>query len=499
MKTFATLISATLLAGAAPSQDPAALLLSTKQTETTRSGSNGSAVLSQLEPNSVSLLTPNAQCFHSAEKFAPSLGFQTIAGDENADGTVFAPDLMGGVDAVLVKPYCWDSEAGATPRVDPINWFDVYVSPTKDVGTFVSGAPGLRRGDCGLFRRTGAGNGRVEHFIRAEQIIEALGIVDPQTNQRLDVDDLNLDGIEVDLQRNIFLTLEDDHTVRLIVGGVLTTFLLRDGDVVRIAPGAWTPDARGNVGAVLANRGQIVLREAGVDGMVANAMLADVSGACPTTIGDTDAIAMDPNGGLFQTTWDNQLLMLPNLLLAGETLTGAGVISTAFGGTIANVNGCLLAEPCVAAGTPSTGERMGLAPSGAVGSLDGLTTLHTEPCRFVLDSPTPDGLGGPIEVHIGTNLPVPAAVLFWGIGALPVSPSMDFTAFAPGTICFPEIYPAVLASPGVVRPFAPDGFGGRVARLGPVVAPIIAPGIVFQAATFNGGWIQLSSPITLVE
>jgi hypothetical protein len=498
MKTFATLISAALVAGPALAQDPAALLLSTKQTETTRSGSAGSAVLSSLEPNSVSLLTPNAQCLHSSEKFAPSLGFQTIAGDENADGTVFAPALLGGVDAVLVKPYIWNDEMGqAVPRTDPIDWFDVYVSPTVDVGTFVSGAPGLRRGDCGLFRRTGAGNGRVEHFITAEQIIAALGIVDPQTNQPLDVDDLNLDGIEVDLQRNIFLTLEDDHTVRLLVGGAPAMFLLRDGDVARIPPGAWTPDARGNVGAVLAQRGQIVLREARVDGMVANAMLANVAGACPTTIGDTDAIAMDPNGGVFQTTWDNQLLNLPDLLLAGETLTGAGVISTAAGGTIATVNGCQLAEPWAAAGAPSTGERMGLAPTGAVGSLDGLTTLHCEPCRFVLDSPTPAGLGGPIQVHIGTNLPVPAAVLFWGIGALPVGVSMDFTPFAPGTLCFPEIYPAVLASPGAARWFVPDGFGDRVAWFGPVVAPIIGTGIVFQAAAFSGGWIQLSSPITL--
>ena len=474
-------------------QPPSSLLFSPRGQEESRSGSGGT-VLRNLYPRSIANLTPNSACNHSAEKFAPALGYQTLVGDEDADGDVHTANLMGAIDAVLVKPYERDPNSGQlVPRFSPVDVLDCYVSPKRDIGNFVSGAPGLRRGDCGTIVRAGAANGQVRHFITAEQIIAAFGIIDTITRNRLDPKDLDLDAIAVDRNGNIFLSLEEDRILIVHVGAALATIAVADGAILWLPPAAWTPDARGNVMTVVAQRGRIAQTEAMVDARVAGAMVADVAGLCPVAIIDTDAVALDHNGGSFTAMWNGIAHALPNLLFAGESLTGAGVLSTAAGGTIATVNGCALARACGAG--PTTGRQMGLLVSGNVDSLDGLTSLRKEPCRFVLGSATPLGLGGPIQVDVGTNQPFGGVLLMVGIGALPVSPSIDFRALFPGTACFPELYPAVLGA-SVWVPLAPDGYGDWVGSLGPIVAPAIPSGLLFQAAGF-AGTVQLSTPVTL--
>ncbi len=482
-----TAITASLAA-----QSPTTFLFSPLKPAESLSGSGGT-VLGQLNPASVDQVTPAPGGGYSAEAFIKGMSWQTMVGDEDGDGDVHSPFVFRGVDAVLVKPYRIDRQGSVQPRNTPVTPLDTFISPVADLGTNVSGAPGLRRGDCGAVVRNSAGNGQIEHFITADQIVDAFGIIDRQTRQRLDPKELNLDAICVDGRRNIFLSFEETQILTLIVSGAPATIAVADGAVLWLPPAAWTYDARGNVASVVARRGRVALSEFDVDALVTAAGIADFAGGCPVTIGDTDALAIDRRGGSFTVNWGGTAYSAPHLLIGGETLTNAGVIATAGGGTIGAANGVPLAAAC-GAGTTS-GPRMGLSPL-QVTSLDGLDSLARAPGRFVMGSPTPTGLGGAIEVHIGTNQPVAGVWLFFGLGTLPVSASIDFTAIAPGTSCFPELYPAVLAGGPIFVPTAADGFGNQVGVFGPVPSPVLPTGLLMQAAAWTGS-VQLSTPITL--
>lgn len=491
-KTFC--LTLTVLCGALGAQQVNSLLFTTHGNEQTRSGSNGT-VLSNLFPRSIGVVTPNAGLAASAETFAPGIAFNTLAGDEDASASVYAPNMTGPIDALTVLPYDWDRELGARPRQRPVTLLDTYFSPTNDVGTNVSGAPGLRRGDCGRFVRNAAGNGQVSYFIRAEQLIQALGMFDPATGQPLMPADIDLDAITVSVDRHIFVSFDDDHSMRLLQNGALANFVAADGAVLCIPGPTWTANMHGEVANVLPNRGVIVFTEAQANALVVSAMLTDNGGACVPAMVDTESLGIDPNGGTFAKAWGNQVLTWPHLLLSGELMTGASVITTRAGGQIAQVNGGALARAC---GTgPTNGVQMGIAPSGTVDRLNSLEALAKEPCWFVLGSPTPTGLGGPVEIHVGTNLPAAMAFLGFGLGALPVSPSISFLPWSPNTPCFPELYPTIVPNPLFAVPLA-AGVGS--ASFGAVTfagSPVVAPGILFQALTVSGGALHLSSPLTL--
>ncbi len=487
-----TILTTLTLTAALAAQQPACLLFATSGNEETKSGSNGTP-LRLLDDRAIGFVTP-AAAGYSAEKFGPALAFQTLAGDEDGDGDVFSPDLMGSIDAITVLPYQWHPELGLQPRTRPVNLLECYVSPSIDVGTTVSGAPGLRKGDCGVITRVGALNGQVRHFIRAEQLIDALGMFNPVTQQLLAPQDIDLDAITVCSTRDIFVSFDRDHSVRLRVGGGLANFTLEDGAVACIPAAAWTPNARGEVAAVLANRGVIVWTEAQVDAMVMAAAIADGAGACPNAIDDTEGLAIDPAGGGFNLQWGNQVLPMPHLLISGEQLTGAGVISSRAGGVIANVNGRALGRACGVG--PTDGGQMGLRVTGNVGHLGGLETLAREPAWFAVDTTTPTGLGGVIDVSVGTNLPVGMAFLGFGLGALPVSPSMSFAPWAPAAVCFPELYPAILGHPPIAMALAAGGPTTSFATL-TANAPAVAVGILFQAVTVTAAGLELSTPLTI--
>jgi hypothetical protein len=493
MKTFQLSLLTHLSLTAALAAQQSTLLFTPKLDEETRSGSNGT-VLRNLANNAIGFVTPSAALAASAEKFAPSLAFQTLAGDEDADGDVHSPGLFGTIDAIAVLPYDWDAELGARPRQRPVTMLDCYVSPSTDVGTNVSGAPGLRRGDCGRIVRTPAGNGQVTWFIRAEQLISAFGMFDPATMMPLTPNDIDLDAITVAGNRDIFVSFDGNHSMRLFINGALANFAVADGAVVAIPAAAWVPNARGEVANVLANRGVIVMQEPQANALVVNAALTDNAGACVPAMVDTEGLAIDPVGGVFNSQWGNQQVTWPHLLLTGELMSGAGVITTRNAGQIAQVNGGALARAC---GTgPTNGVQLGIAPSGSVSPLIALESLRQEPCWFVLGSPTPHGLGGPVEVHIGTNLPTAFAFLGLGLGVLPVSPSIAAPAFL-NNGCFPELYPAILPNPLIAIALAAGMGNARFGALSVGASPVVAPGILFQAVTMAGGALHLSSPVTL--
>ena len=231
-------LCAAALAAAVHGQKPDSLLFSPRRPVSTISGSGGSVALGQFGPRAVAVVTPGGGAgSYSAELYQSVVGRQTLIGDE--DGDVHTPGLMRAVDATLVKPYDrYDASTGKfMARTSPVRPNDVYISPKERVGTAVSGAPGLRRGDAGRFVRTAAGNGQVEHFIRAEHIRDAFGIVDRSTGLPLDPRKLDLDAITVDLQGNIFLSLERDRAAHSEEFGAVTPYVLQDGAI------GWIPFA----------------------------------------------------------------------------------------------------------------------------------------------------------------------------------------------------------------------------------------------------------------
>ncbi|HEX5053882.1 MAG TPA: hypothetical protein VFZ65_19040 [Planctomycetota bacterium] len=518
---IATIVAAAL-AATASAQGNHALLFTTSGTEQTRSGSAGT-YLSNVDHYSIDTVTPVAALTHSAEKFLSNWSYQTLAGDSNGpDGVVTEHPIMGGVDAVLSLPYEWnDATHTAGPRTAPVTPNDTYISPVADVGTNVSGGNGLRKSDCGRFVRNAAGNGQVEYFITAEQIIASLGLHDPATGLALTPQDFNLDAIAVSANLDIFLSFDEDLAVRLWQGGALHNFVLQDGAIACIPQTAWTPNANGEVGSVVSRHGIIAFDEVSVDLLVAHSNAADNTGVNPTTIGDTEGLAIDiDNGGTFPVYWGNgqagQLFDLANLLVSGTTLTGAGVISTFGGGTIAVVNGCALAA---SAPTPTYGRRMGLSwvpPNQTQSCVENLETLAAEPCYFAMATPNPrhDPVTGAFEVHIGTNLHPVAVVLLASIGELPVSQTADPTTmpvigslFAANQ-CFQEyclrLWPAPFGTsplPGLIPlsvAMTAAGGGDFGVFTGTAFPTPYSGGVLFQAVALDAaGNLHLSAPGTI--
>ena len=492
------LYAITLAAAAAAAPAQRALLLTPSTDETTRSGSNGTS-LAVLRYHGIGVVTPDAANPYSAETFAHHLAIQTLAGDEDGDGDVHTPGLTGGIDALLVTPWDFDPLQGFRPRQRPVTLADVYFSPKTDVGTNVSGAPGLRQGDVGRFTRIGAANGQVERFISAEQLIAALGMFDPATNQPLNAPAIDVDGITVSIDRDIFVTFDADHALRLRLGpppGVLTNFVLQDGAIAVIPAAAWTPNTLGNVGAVTPGRGMIALTEANVNALLGAAMATNVAGACVNTTTDTEDVAIDIDGGTFQVTWGGMLYTFADLLLGSENLTGCGVVTTRGGGAIAQVNGRALATPCGVG--PTVGPQMGMAASATMGWLAGLESVAKTPFWFTLGSPAARPLGGPVQVEVGTNLSAPAALVGLGLGVLPVSPSLPVGPWGAGNLGFPELYPAIVGNPLFLVPLAPGAGAARFGVLTFGASPVIPQGVLFQALALTpGNLLHLSTPETL--
>ncbi|MCA8978007.1 MAG: hypothetical protein KDC98_24995 [Planctomycetes bacterium] len=322
-------------------QQPHAALFTPSSAEETRSGSAGT-VLRGLNARTIAVVTPEPSLRYSAEKLSGDLGFRSLAGDEDGDGSLTNLHLGQEIDAVTVLPYEGDGLAGI-PRTTPVSLYETFISPRRDHYTFVSGGDGLRKGDCGRFVRTAAGNGQVEYFITAEQIIAALNMIDPSTGRQLVADDINLDAITVSLDRHVYLSFADDHVLQLSRDGTTGNYLLADGAIAVIPGPTWNPTSDGRVAAVTPASGQIVFSESAVDTMVDNSNIADVTAGHPTHIDDTTGLAIDiDTASQFLHYWHNAAgytnYYLDHLLISGESLSGCGVISTINYGSIGTLN-----------------------------------------------------------------------------------------------------------------------------------------------------------------
>ncbi len=442
-------------------------LYTTSQNETTLSGSGGTALMN-IHPNDIVGMAA-FPCPHLAEKWSPRQCFITMAGDEDGDDNYWEPGILGAIDALIV------TGAFGTTSVNPRT---VWYSPSVNLGTTVSGGAGLRPGDIGRIVRTGAGDGRVQYFIRQEMINQALGL--PITTA------IDVDAAAFGNNEGLYLSLDTDITCSPCGGPTL----LRDGDVFCIPPGAYTMTSAGTISSVLANSAVRVYTEAQMDAFVAAAGVTDNVGLCQATVGDTESLDIDFStpSTLVIPGCTGTVVVVPTLLFTAETLTGGAILTTAFGGQIYGSTCGLLGTSCSSG--PTLGNQIGLLPPSA--SL-GIPSYVNALASSRLFTYTAEAKVAQIPVftaaQIDFNTPGFATWVFLtfaptGIGA--VAPS---TPFSWGFLGFPDYY----SVPNFMTT-VPGGFATYTSPAIPFVCDLVFQGVTITSA----GTIEASTP-TMVE
>ncbi len=439
-------------------------LFCTSQNERTLSGSSGT-VLKDLHGNEVSFIDFSLCPTTGAEKWAARTCYQTMAGDENGDGSYWNPALFGQIDA-LVHLYL----PGQVPTPRSVFW-----SPAATMGLTNSGAPGLRPGDTGRIIGGGGLYGLVQYFLSAELVQLALGI--PITPIVVDVD-----AIAADAGLGIFFSLDQNLVVNTNCG----TTLVRDGDLLMIPPNAitWTQDLR--VAAVVPGSAVVVYNEVQMDQMVQNAQIADASGACVSLIQDLEVLDIDFGGRQLPMTFCSGTFWIPSLYFTGELMTGGGILTTENYGMIANAGCGPLARAC--GNGPTLGDQMGLLPPSAsagvpsyISALD--TPFFTE--RFLIEPQQPV-ITAPAPVLLDLYTPLPLTLVAVEVVPATVAPHAPLPPF----VYFPDLY--VLGNP----PWTYLSFTPGFQTIATPNVPFPMK-LVFQAGGIVGGNIILSAPASV--
>lgn len=442
-------------------------LYTTSQNEFTLSGSGGT-VLRDIHPNDV-VGMPAFPCPQLAEKWSPRQCYITQAGDADGDDSYWEPGLLGRIDALMTT-----NTAGTVLSNPRTVWF----SPSVALGTTVSGGAGLRPGDIGRIVRTGAGDGRVQYFIRMELINQALGL--PVATI------IDVDAAAFGNNQGLYLSLDTDIACAPCGGPTL----LRDGDVFCIPPGAYTLTGAGTIGAVLPNSAVRVYTEAQMDNFVMNATVADRFGGCVFTAGDVEALDIDFNtpSTLAIPTCMGTAVFVPTLTFTAETLTGGAILTTAFGGQIQNGTCGPLGTMCGFG--PTLGLQIGLRPPTAALGIPSFVNALASSRIFTYTAEAqqaqiPFGTAAQIDF----NTPGFATWVFMtfapsGIGA--VAPS---TPFVWGFLGFPDYY----LVPNFMNTI-PGGFATYTSPAIPWPCDLVFQGVTITSA----GTIEASTP-TMVE
>lgn len=443
------------------------LLYTTATLEQTLSGSGGT-VLQTIHPNDLVGL-PSFPCPRRAEKWLPRNAFMTMAGDEDGDDSYFEPTLLGRVNALL-------NTSMFTGTIG--NQRTIWYSPGANLGTTVSGAPGLRTGDIGRIARTGLGDGQVQYFIRQEAINNALGLPLATT--------IDVDAAAWSPNHGLFLSLANDIPCNPCGGPVL----LRDGDVFCIPPGAYALSAMLTIGATAPSSAVVVYTEAQMDAFVANAQVANRFGACVPAAIDTTALEIDFSvaASLVLPGCTGTPVIVPTLLFSTESLTGGAILTTAFGGQIHNASCGPLGTNCGAG--PTLGDQIGLRPpSAAVGIPSFVNALAwSRLFTYTAESQVPQiPIGTPARIDFNTpGIGSWVFLSFAPSGPGVVAPS---AAFPWGLLGYPDYYPLPNFL-GVV----PGGFATFVSPPIPFACDLIFQGVTITTA----GTVEASTP-TMVE
>ncbi len=423
---------------------------------------------------------------YESKAYMPGLGYNTVAGDVDCDGNYFDPTSFDGVDASLHPR----DMIGVPTQLDKTRVFISGQSQYNDVyGNFA--APG----DVWRFRTAVGGAGSIEYFLTEQDARNAFGIAAS--------DPFNIDAITIGRSTpgaigfDIILSVEDDVMINVASVG---SMFVEDGAILMIpswAVGVWNVAADGAVlvgaGSVAPNTGMLLATEPDVDAWVGASNISNHVGAPAGLIGDVDGLANDPWGTTWFSTWATT--PAPDLLISGEMLTGAGVISTQGGGQIGVVNSMLgLPAPF-----PTSGLQVGLITTGGVHSLDALALTRPNLSHFTMDSPTEQILGaGPMTIEIGGGDPAgPPALVLIDLGSnLPCG--FDPATF-PGPINpdFPHVYPTTVFTNLPINP------NGTATFTLPISAGLwnlfntASVALEFQAyqGTFTGLPGKLSNPI----
>ena len=476
---LARLAAPVALTAAALAQGPD-FLLTYSQAETTLSGSAGT-VLQFLNPNEIAHLNwSNGPCASlSAEKWSPRTCFNTMAGDENSDGWYWNPAIFNTIDALMTGISTSPVAGGANPRT-------VFYSPSVAMGTGVSGAPGLRPGDVGRIIRNAANqDGQVEYFMTQEQFNTSLGL--PLTTA------IDVDAIAFAPGFGVYFSLDADTFAFTPCG---PTFV-QDGAVLHVPNSALTYTTDFRVASVLPNSASVLYTEAQMSAFLVNAQISDRFGNCISNLIDTESLEIDWSGVITTVVpCPGNPISTPELIFSAETMTGAGLATTALGGAIYQGMCGAAARGC--GGGPTFGPQMGIQPTSAtVGAPSYVNSIaSTFTWRYSMEAQqhtanTMFGLPfGWQSLHISS--PEPWNFIIWtpapnGVNA--VTPSMT-NPF--GLLCFPDFYPM------------PNFFAAAPTIGGFATCPLMAisPGfvgkVVFQSLCFptNGTW-EFSTPVTL--
>ena len=450
------------LASALCAQNNPSMLYTTSATEQTLSGSGGT-VLQTLRPNEVIQYDVFPCPLFSAEKWGPRTVYDTMGGDDNADGFIFNPLRFGAIDALVDMP---------SPVGGPASQRTVFWSPSVAMGTNISGGPGLRPGDTGRIVYNTSGFGVVEYFLRVEDLQIALGL--PPTPVVLDID-----AIAADPSMGVYFSLNNNLPVATICG---LTFV-QDGDVLVIPAAAitWTPDFR--VAAVVPGSVEMVYPEAVMDVFVTNANVANHLGVCQTQVIDVEGLEIDTQVPVFFAPGcTGTVTVRPTLIFTARSLRGCSVLTTNFGGQIWGSSCGLLGTACGSG--PTLGNQVGLLPpsasTGVSSYMNAIALTRTTP--YVLEPQqhvVPLGFPAVIDM----NSPGGVNFVFAAISPPTVAPCAPFP-----NLLFPDVY--VLS--WVWSTFTGPGFTTFA------TPPVnINAKVVFQAGTFVGPNLVLSTPATV--
>ncbi len=443
------------------------LLFTTRAVETSAQCAAAPA-LDRVDANEIQYVVPLGGVPFTSKAFAPRVAYDVMVGDGDLDATYDEPGLFRGTDA-LVPPV---RTAGAMRPNARSMWFSVIAATPCLVGGVFDPA------DIGRILPGGA----LERFVSAATIRAAFGI--PATVS------LNVDAAAYHLPTGLYLSFEDTVTIMLPTGPMTIT----DGAIVRIpsaalALGVSPYDGALRLTGAIAGSGQLIADEAMVDSWVVASGIDNAAAVGVSAIVDTDGLELDPAGGVFSSPFVGAAV--PNVWVAGQALTGGGVITSRLGGSIAVLNGVPLGN---AAGA-TTGAQVGLVTVPSVQSLNGLALTVRDLCHFTTETPTARIVApGPLTVEVGGVEPgVGAAFLFLApgvVGAGGVDASLPFPS-----VCFPDLYVNMFLA---AVPIGADGCGSWTMPINAALLAGLAGGrIRFQAWYFNGGSHHLSTPLAV--
>jgi hypothetical protein len=433
----------------------------------------GQTVLGALFDTNVAAFIPGTDT--SAVKVHSTTEAMAILGDLDADGD-FWELHWGDIDALGLRRFAAIPSAMTTGH---------FVFSTQEhwggaMTGWLSDAGGARAGSLfSLRRQPGGTDYRVEFFLREWLILDALGHLGGLD----DGNGVDVDAFTQDSSGNVFLSFR--HTE--LVNGVP----LDPAGVVCLPAGKLSYDTAGNVVAVYSHGAVIVLDRARVDACVVSAGLTTASGLPITSVGNLQALSIDPHGNGFAPVHTVPGLgpLAPALLFNGSEL-GATVLSTADGGRIARLNGQLLGA------VPISGTVLGLdaATTSKSHDLNGLMVRDIgvrQICVDVTDAEVDLTTADRVEFVVGNLSPLSPVLLFFRLG--PTQPGAD----AGSQLAWPAwSYPDVFVAPfhrvlGVVS----DGRGRVFQAFDPVTPPGLAVWVLCQA--FDVERQQLSAPAAL--